>query len=279
MKLGAHESASGGVHNVIGRAFEDGCESLQLFVKSPNRWAASALTHDEVRLFLKQGGSFGFSNIVAHSAYLINLASPKDDVRKKSVILMKDELSRCDLLRIPFYVVHPGSPIDDSFETGIGRIVQGIDEVYSDHGISAALLLESTAGMGNSIGGKFEHLQMICDRVKRADKIGVCLDICHIHAAGYDITEKYAQIIDEVNERFGDKIRVIHINDSKNPAGTRKDRHELIGKGTVGIETFRSLVNDKRFKDVLGIVETPVEDGRYKAELDLLKSLRNGVKT
>ena len=104
--------------------------------------------------------------------------------------------------------------------------------------------------------------------------MGICLDTCHMHAAGYNIAEKYCQIMDDFNERFGEKLKVIHLNDSKNPAGTRKDRHELIGKGAIGLETFRSIVNDKRFKDVLGIVETPVENGRYKAELDLLKSLR-----
>ena len=274
MKLGAHESAAGGVYNAINRAIEDGCEAMQLFVKSPNRWTSPAFRQGEVKSFLEQGAAFGFSNIAAHSAYLVNLASPKNDVWEKSVISMKDELMRCDLLKIPFLIMHPGSPLDSGFDAGIERVIQGIDELYSEQDISAVLLLEITAGMGNSLGGKLEHLQIICERVKYGTFVGICLDTCHMHAAGYDIAEEYNQIMDELNGRFGKKLKVIHLNDSKNPAGTHKDRHELIGKGTISLETFRLIVNDKRFEDVLGIVETPVENGIYKTELDTLKSLR-----
>jgi len=146
MKLGAHESAAGGVYNAINRALEDSCEALQLFVKSPNRWASPILQQDEVESFLEQGAAFGFSNIAAHSAYLINLASPKDDVWEKSVFSMKDELIRCDRLKIPFLIMHPGSPLDSGFNAGIERIIRGIDEIYSEQDISAILLLEITAG-------------------------------------------------------------------------------------------------------------------------------------
>ncbi len=276
MKLGAHESVAGGMHHAVSRAVEDGCESLQLFVKSPNRWAGTAVKPGEIELFLEQGADFGFANITTHSAYLINLASPRDDVREKSILSMKEELSRCDLLKIPFYVLHPGSPLDSGFDAGVERIVQGVDTVYAGRDISAMLLLEITAGMGNSIGGRFEHLQMICDRVRCGAKIGICLDTCHMHAAGYDIVDKYEQVMEEVGSRFGDKLKVMHLNDSKNPLGAHKDRHDFIGKGTIGLETFRRIVNDIRFKDVLGILETPVgEDETYKKELELLKSLRS----
>ena len=274
MKLGAHKSAAGGIYNVISRAAEDCCESVQLFVKSPNRWLSPSLNQEEIELFLKQAADFGVSNIAAHSAYLINLASPKDDVREKSVSLLKDEVKICGILGVPFYVMHPGSPLDSGFEAGITRIVQGIDSVFSDVNASVMLLLETTAGMGTSIGGRFEHLQMICDRVKDGARVGVCLDTCHVHAAGYDISNGYDQVIDDFFYRFGAKLKVVHLNDSKNPLGARKDRHDFIGKGTIGLETFGRIVNDSRFQDVLGVLETPAEDGIYKAELELLKSLR-----
>jgi deoxyribonuclease-4 len=275
MRLGAHESVTGGVHNAISRALADGCESLQLFVKSPNRWNAPALQEEEISAFISSGNSFGFHNITAHAAYLINLASPKDDVAEKSILCMKDELSRCDKLKIPYYVLHPGSPLDSGFDAGIDRIIFGLDEIYDSTETSVITLLEITAGMGSSIGGKFEHLEVIMESVKQTDKIGICLDTCHMYASGYDIVNNYDNIMANVEQKFGDKLKVIHLNDSKNSLGEHKDRHEFIGKGHIGLETFRRLVNDKRLKNVLGILETPIcSDSTYSEEISLLKSLR-----
>jgi deoxyribonuclease-4 len=186
---------------------------------------------------------------------------------------MKDELSRCDKLKIPYYVLHPGSPLDSGFDAGMERIISGIDEIYSNGEVSAITLLEITAGMGNTIGGRFEHLEAIIESVKHTDKIGICLDTCHMYASGYDIVNDYDKIMDDVEQKFGNKLKIIHLNDSKGALGEHKDRHELIGKGHIGLETFRRLVNDKRLKNVLGILETPVEG--YSEEVALLKSLRN----
>ncbi|MDR2884860.1 MAG: deoxyribonuclease IV [Deferribacteraceae bacterium] len=272
MRLGAHQSVAGGVHNAIKLALADECEAVQLFVKSPNRWSAPALQQDEIEKFISIGAEFGCENITAHAAYLINLASPKDDVAEKSIVCLTDELLRCNTLKIPFHVLHPGSHLDTGFDAGVERIIAGIDEIYGSNDISTMLLLEITAGMGSSIGGKFEHLEAIIESTTNGDKLGVCLDTCHLYASGYDLVNDYEKVIGEAHARFGDKLKVCHLNDSKGGVGEHKDRHELLGKGSIGLETFKMLVNDSRLQGVLGILETPNE--RYIDEIRLLKSLR-----
>ena len=182
-------------------------------------------------------------------------------------------MRRCEDFGVAYYVLHPGSALDGGFTDGMRRIVYGIDEVYSEMGTSVMLLLETTAGMGSSIGGKFEHLQEICEKSKYGDHIGICLDTCHIYVAGYDITGDYDSVMDDVSGRFGDKLRCIHMNDSKGALGSHKDRHALIGQGEIGLEPFRRLVNDERLSTVLGLLETPVDEN-YTDEIKLLKSLR-----
>jgi deoxyribonuclease-4 len=167
-------------------------------------------------------------------------------------------------------VLHPGSPLESGYETGIGRIAGGLSEVYRD-GVKTMVLLETTSGGGNTIGRKLEELSEIIDKVDCPGKIGVCLDSCHMYSAGYDLLRRYDDIMDEAVSRFGDKLRVFHINDTKHPLSSGKDRHELLGKGYLGMDFFSALVNDGRLKDVLGILETPAE--RYKEEIALLKSL------
>jgi deoxyribonuclease-4 len=273
MKLGAHESTAGGLYKAIERALEDGCQSLQLFVKPPNRWEGIKLSDKNVSTFIEFSKKLPSNSITTHAAYLINLASPKDDVRKKSVEALREELLCSDSLKIPYYVLHPGSPLDSGFDNGMTRIIEGIDIVYSND-INAMLLLEITSGMGNSIGGKFEHLEQIIDGTRYKDKLGICLDTCHMYSAGYDITNKYDAVMGEIKRRFGDKLKVFHLNDSKHPLSSRKDRHEFIGKGFIGLETFKRLVNDSYLRDVLGILETPVEDNHtYIDELNTLKGL------
>lgn len=275
MKLGAHESVAGGIFKAIELAVRDECESLQVFVKSPNRWAAPELTPKDIQKYKELSAQFGVNNVAAHAAYLINLASTKTDVRDKSLICIKDELKRCDDLGIPYYVMHPGSSLDSDFNTGLLKICDGINDIYRDGEYRAMLLVESTSGMGNTIGGRLEHLQQICECVDCPDKVGVCLDTCHMYSAGYDIAGDYDTVMDEVFTRFGDKLKVFHLNDTKFGLGSRKDRHELIGRGFIGAEAFRLLVNDTRLSDVLGILETPVAANEtYMDEVRLLKSFR-----
>ncbi|MDR2401014.1 MAG: deoxyribonuclease IV [Deferribacteraceae bacterium] len=270
MIIGAHESVNGGVYKALERAEEDGCQAVQLFVTVPNRWHHPPLTDKDIKLYQERSAIFGAGAVTAHATYLINLASPKDDVRKRSVNCLKDELLRCDALGIPYYVLHPGSPLDSGYEAGIKQICRGLDEVYKS-GVKVMVLLETTSGGGNTIGRKLEEIAEIIDKAESSDKLGICLDSCHMFSAGYDLLKKYDSIMEYVFSLFGDKLKVFHINDTKHPFASGKDRHELIGKGFLGLDFFSELVNDTRLKDVLGILETPAE--RYKEEIENLKAL------
>ncbi|MDR2104593.1 MAG: deoxyribonuclease IV [Deferribacteraceae bacterium] len=272
MRIGAHESVSGGIYRALERALEDGCQAAQLFVTVPNRWYQAPLTDKEIEQYRALSSSFGEDAVTAHATSLINLASPKEDVRKRSIACLKDELSRCDALGIPYYVLHPGSPLDSGCDAGIKRIVDGLNEVYKGD-VGAITLLETTSGGGNTIGRKLEELSEIIDKAVES-KLGVCLDSCHMFSAGYDLLTMYNTIINDALTRFGDKLKVFHINDTKHPLASGKDRHELIGKGFLGLDFFSALVNDRRLKDVLGILETPAE--RYIDEIKLLQSLIKG---
>ncbi len=275
MLIGAHQSASGGVDNVFKGANADECESIQLFVKSPTRWSGKELTDEEVESFLSKSSEFGKNAIVTHSSYLINLASLDLEVRAKSDISLQEEMLKCNKLEIPYYVMHPGSKGTGELDTALGMIAQGIDNVYDNNDIKTMMLLENTAGAGNLTGGELEHLVRIIDKAKHKDKIGVCIDTCHAYVYGYDIKNEYDKFADKLHSYFGDKLKVFHLNDAKKELGTKLDRHEFLGKGFIGIETFERLVNDKRFKDTLGILETPVKDKQtYLEEVRLLKSFR-----
>lgn len=275
MRLGAHQSVSGGIYKSIERALHDQCEALQVFVKNASRWEAKPLTDKDIQLFKEHSAGFGLQNICAHSSYLINLAAPSEEVLSKSLNAARDELSRCDMLGIPYYVLHPGAHLETGLEAGIKRIADSLGKIYADGGFNCMTLLEVTAGQGSSIGHSFGHIEEIIKLAPCADRLGVCLDSCHMFTAGYDLVNEYDKIFDDLFEKFGDKIKVFHLNDCKKPLGSRVDRHELIGKGTIGGEFFRKAVNDERFKNILGILETPVGEGNtYKDELKLLKSFR-----
>lgn len=274
MFIGAHESIAGGLHKSIERGISDGVESLQIFVKSSNRWADKPLDKEAVTNFFNTSEQYGLpvESITAHSSYLINMAAD-GEVYEKSFKSMEDELSRCDALRIPYYVIHPGSHLGLGEEYGLNKIIKFIDDIYSKNNFKVTLLLETTAGHGSNLGYRLEHLTYIMDNSKFNDKIGVCLDTCHLYSAGYDILDNYENVMNQIFSMFKDKVFVIHINDTKKTLGSRVDRHELIGKGFFGIEFFRKLVNDNRFNGMLGILETPVKEN-YREEVSLLKSLR-----
>lgn len=274
MILGAHESISGGVEKSFPLASHDGCESLQVFVKSSNRWASKPFTDKNISEFRQSAEKFGFANLTAHSTFLVNLSSDKPENVEKSIACLADELTRCDTLGIPYNVMHPGAHMGLGEGVAIASIAANLDAVYDAHNPDAMVLLETTAGQGSSIGHTLEHIAAIIDKCKHGDKIGVCLDTCHMFSAGYDIKDDYEGVFSKFHATFGDKIKVIHLNDTKHELGSRKDRHELIGDGFIGKEAFVRLVNDSRFKNTLGILETPVE-ANYKSELDKLKSYRS----
>ncbi|QAR33233.1 deoxyribonuclease IV [Geovibrio thiophilus] len=275
MRIGAHQSISGGIYKSIERALHDGCEALQVFVRNASRWESKPLNEKDAEKFRQKAEDFGTENICAHASYLINLASASGDIYSKSLKACADELSRCGKLGIPYYVIHPGSFTGSTLEDGIRRIAVSLDRIYHENGFRTMTLLEITAGQGSSVGCSFEHMEEIINLASCSEKIGLCLDSCHMFSAGYDIVNDYDSVFDSLSEKFGDKIRVFHLNDAKKPLGSRVDRHAMIGKGEIGEEFFRKAVNESGFGHMLGILETPIGEGStYASEVNLLKSYR-----
>lgn len=275
MRLGAHQSISGGIYKSIERALHDKCEALQVFVRNASRWESKPMQDKDIAMFREKAADFAFSCICAHASYLINLASAREDIFKKSLNAYTDELKRCQTLGIPYYVIHPGSFTGSTLEEGIKRIAHAINRVYDENGFSVMTLLEITAGQGSSIGCSFDHMKEIINIASCGERLGLCLDSCHMFSAGYDIVNNYDSVFDSLFEKFGDKIKVFHLNDAKKPLGSRVDRHAMIGKGEIGADFFRKAVNDPRFRHTLGILETPVgEKNTYEGEVSLLKSFR-----
>ncbi len=275
MFLGAHESIAGGIYKSIDRAMDDNCESMQIFVKNANRWKRKKLSDKEITLFVENLPKLGKENVCAHSSYLINMASSNNDVRNKSFLAMEDELDRCDILNIPYFVVHPGAHVGAGESAGLKNIINMIDDLYNKHRFQCMILLETTAGTGTNLGYDLNQLAYIMNNSSHSEKLGICLDSCHMYAAGYDLKNNYEKVISETFDLFDNKIKVIHLNDSKYDFGTKKDRHEFIGKGYLGEKFFETVINDPRFKNILGILETPADENyTYKKQIAYLKRLR-----
>ncbi len=282
--LGAHMSIAGGYYKAVELAHAAGCDCVQVFTKNNNQWRAKELSDDDAARFQAALAETGVSHPIAHDSYLINLASPDDALWNKSVEAMTIELLRADKLGIPYVVTHPGSYTVSSESEGLGRIVAAIDLVHRQTaGIGAQILLENTAGQGTNLGWRFEHLATIIAGVAEPEKLGVCIDTCHTFAAGYPLVqpEEYQATIAELDRVVGlSLVKAIHLNDSKQPLGSRVDRHEHIGRGTLGLEPFRHLLNDPRFADTPMYLETAKEqeDGE---EMDVvnLRTLRGLIQT
>lgn len=281
--LGAHMSIAGGYYKAVEAAAEYGMDVVQLFTKNNNQWNAKPLSQSDIDDFQAALKRTGVKYPVAHDSYLINLASPKDDLWQKSLEAIVIELERAEALGLIGVVMHPGAFVDSSEEAGIARIVKALDEVHKrTAGFKTVTLLETTAGQGSNLGHRFEHLAQIANHVAAPERIGVCVDTCHIFAAGYPITsaEDYAATMAEFNRVVGtDRIRAFHLNDSVRELGSRVDRHAKIGAGKLGLEPFRHLMNDRRFSKVPMYLETPKgeEDGEQLDAINL-KTLRKLVK-
>lgn len=277
--LGAHKSIAGGVHLAPARARQSGCDCVQVFTKNNNQWRAAPIAADHAERFRQALAEHGIRHPLAHDSYLINLASPDRDLWRKSVTAFADELRRAETLGIPYVVTHPGSFTDGSLKTGIRQVVRALDAVHRETaGIRTQCLLETTAGQGSSIGWRFEHLAMILDGVKQPERLGVCLDTCHVFAAGYPLgtREQYQATMDAFDAIVGIRIiKAVHLNDSSRELGSRVDRHAHIGRGKMGFEAFRLLLADRRFKDIPMYLETPKGHERDE-DLDAmnLKTLR-----
>ncbi|WP_146561757.1 deoxyribonuclease IV [Posidoniimonas corsicana] len=249
--LGSHMSIAGGYYKSVDAAAAAGCDCVQLFTKNNNQWRAKPITDDDVERFRGALKQRKIRQPISHASYLINLASPDDELWKKSIDAMAVELQRAEQLGIPFVVVHPGSFTTSSEEAGLKRIAKGLNEVHKQtSGVEARCLLENTAGQGSNLGHRFEHLATIIDLARHPDRLGVCIDTCHAFAAGYPMeTEKeWKATVKELNQTVGlASVHALHLNDSKKPLGSRVDRHEHIGRGEMGLSPFRHLMNDRRF--------------------------------
>lgn len=277
--LGAHMSIAGGYYKAVEAAERAGCDCVQLFTKNNNQWRAKEITDDDAEKFRTAIAEKKIVHPIAHDSYLINLASPDNLLWRKSIDAFVVELLRAEKLGIPYVVTHPGAYTTSTESLGIRRIIRALNEVAKQtKNCTAHCLLENTAGQGSNLGWKFEHLARILDTVRNPDRLGVCIDTCHAFAAGYamDTLQAYRKTMRELNSTVGvQQIKAFHLNDSLKPLGARVDRHAAIGRGEMGVEPFRHLLNDRRFRKVPMYLETPkgMENGK---DLDVinLRTLR-----
>ncbi len=273
MPFGAHMSISGGIANAFARGAQVQCDTIQIFTKSERQWQAKPLTADDLAAYHAAQERTGIRPVVVHDSYLINLASPKDDLWERSIAAFAEELERCHALHIPYLVTHPGAHTGSGEEAGLRREAEALNRLL-DAGVGGEvlILLETTAGQGSALGDKFEHLARLIELVQHEERIGVCVDTCHIFVAGYDIRtpETYTHTFAEFERIVGtQRIKVLHLNDTEKELGSHIDRHTHIGQGQIGLEAFRMLVNDPRFRDLPMIIETP----KAKAMLEDVQNL------
>jgi deoxyribonuclease-4 len=263
--FGAHMSVAGGLHNAVLISQAHGCETVQLFTKNANQWNARDLTYEEVKTFRRILRKSRLRYPMAHDSYLINLASPDDLLHRRSIDAFTIEVQRAERLGLRYLVTHPGAHVGSGEEAGLARVAGALDEVHRRcPGFRVKILLETTAGQGTTLGCRFEHLARILKLVAEPKRLGVCLDTCHVFAAGYALSPKadYAATMREFDRHIGLKqLRAFHLNDSLKALGSRVDRHAHIGRGCLGLQPFRLLVNDPRFRDRPMVLETPKEEG------------------
>lgn len=274
--LGAHVSIAGGTRNAPGRAKAIGATAMQMFTKMANRWAERSCEDEECRAFREALADTNVRVTVAHDSYLVNLASPDPVLRQRSIESFLSELLRCEALGLDLLVSHPGNFMDDR-ASGIARNADAITECLERAPGRTVLCLETTAGSGTAIGASFEEIAELIDRVPEPHRrrLGVCVDSCHVYAAGYDLVRDYDGVISRFSDTVGlDRLRVMHLNDSRTPRGSRRDRHALIGFGTLGEEPFRRIMNDARLAAVPKLIETPKLDSDLVADTCMLILLR-----
>jgi deoxyribonuclease-4 len=283
-KLGIHVSISGGIHNSVSNALNLGCNAFQIFSRSPRQWSAKELGDAEVSTFKEKlkTSSIETSSVVVHMPYLPNLSAPESEMYQKSVSTLTDEIIRCNLLGIPYLVIHLGSHLGKGEDNGKSQLVKACTKSFIDYesrGLQknkVKLLLENSAGQKNSIGSNIEQLGEILERLG-TQSYGLCLDTCHLYASGYDLSNKSKslELIDNIDSTLGlENLKLFHLNDSKGGLGSNLDRHHHIGLGKIGPEGFKILINNKKLFDIPFIMETPIDSERGDAEnMKYLKSL------
>jgi len=275
--LGAHVSITGSVALAVDRAKSLGCTTFQIFTRNPRGWAAKRLKGEEVEEFVRRRRGAGFRVVVAHMPYLPNIASPEPVTWRRSVKSLVEELQRCDWLGLDFLVCHIGSHMGRGVEKGVSQVARAVLEALSRVETRCMILLENMAGQRNSVGSYFPQIRNILDRVGSEDRVGVCLDTCHLYAAGYDVSseEGVEKTVAQFDEEVGLKsLKVIHLNDSQGKLGSHLDRHEHIGRGFIGEKGFRGIVNHKHLRALPMILETPQDEyGDYQMDLEVVRRL------
>ena len=282
MLLGAHMSTSGGLSLAFERAQSININTMQVFTKNQNRWEQKPTPDEEIARWFAAQAATGIGPVVSHAAYLLNLGTPDDALWEKSSNALVDELTRAEQLGILGVVLHPGAHMGTGETAGIARIIAGLDRAHAaTPGYRTLTLIETTAGQGTALGYKFEHLRAMLAGVREPERIGFCLDTCHVFVAGYDLRtpETYAATMGEFDRLVGvDRLKCFHFNDAKKPLGARVDRHDAIGTGELGVAAFGFFLNDPRFVNIPMILETPKSEDMHEdvANLTLLRGLVQG---
>ena len=275
--LGAHVSAAGGVERAPARGAEIGADVIQIFTKQVNRWAEREIDRDTAAAFRRALSEHSIAVAGSHDSYLINLASPNARLLERSYRSFCRELEHCRVLELDFLVTHPGNATDGDRAAGLRRNAEAIRRALRAVGGATRVLIEGTAGQGTALGSSFEELAELLERIgpRCRDRLGVCLDTAHLFAAGYDLTGAYDAVIGELDRMVGlERVRLLHLNDSKAPLGSRVDRHEHIAKGRLGPGPFRQIMRDDRFRLVPKVIETPKGDDPVRADRRNLSYLR-----
>lgn len=273
MKIGCHLTASKGFLSMGKTAIEIGANTFQFFTRNPRGGAAKPLDQKDIDAFLAFSKENGIDVILAHAPYTLNACAKDDKIRDFARLVMADDLKRMEAVPGNLYNFHPGSHVGQGMEVGIEKIADLLNELLTPD-LTTTVLLETMAGKGSEVGSRFEELRAIIDKVELREKLGVCLDTCHVHDAGYDIVNDLDGVLEEFDRVIGlSRLRAIHVNDSKNPFESHKDRHEVIGGGALGTEAFARIINHPKLKHLPFYLETPNELPGYREEIALLKSL------
>ena len=272
--LGAHLSASKGFVNMYETALSIGANTFQFFTRNPRGGKAKDIDIADIKKFSELvNANASFGTVLAHAPYTLNACSAKADVRTFALETFKDDIARMELIPNQLYNFHPGSHVGQGEEKGIEQIAEILNVVIFED-MTTTVLLETMAGKGSEIGKTFEELNEIIKRVEQSDKVGVCLDTCHVHDGGYDIVNSLDEVLEQFDKVIGiDRLKALHLNDSKNPVGAHKDRHEKIGEGYIGINVFEKIVNHPVLSTLPMFLETPNELDGYAKEIELLRSL------
>jgi len=277
--VGAHLSIAGAIYEAIDRAVHLECDCLQIFSRNPRTWQAKALSDEDAGEFRRRRQSAGLDPVVVHVPYLINLCSSEPDLYQRSIKEFAADLVRAARIGADYFVSHVGSHKGAGETAGLGQIASALQIILADAPGTVLVLLENTAGSANSLGHRFEQLQAILETTDRPGRLGLCLDTAHAYEAGYDVAspDGLDRTLDELDRRVGlEHLKIIHANDSKTEPGSHRDRHEHIGRGTIGLEGFRTIVNHPSLRDLPFILETPIDTGGDTArDLRVLRSLRS----